>query len=88
MRKASVEELRGRISAGEYPVDSRKVAADILSKFALIGRVRRLLISEDEEGTADDAGRGTQARGRRRSRPGPSESLRRATNAFRKDSPR
>jgi hypothetical protein len=84
MRKASLEELRGQISSGEYGVDSRKVAADILSKFALIGRVRKLLVGDEEEGAAGRA----PARPRRRSRPGPSESLRRATNAFRKNSPR
>ena len=84
MRKASLEELRGQISSGEYGVDSGKLAADMLSKFALIGRVRQLLVGDDEDSAASRA----PALARRRSRPGPSESLRRATNAFRKNSPR
>jgi hypothetical protein len=70
MPKSSLEELRGKISTGEYAIDSGMLAADILSKFALIGRVRRLLVS-DEEGSEH---------------PGPSESLRRATSAYGKKS--
>ena len=73
MRKASLQELRGRISAGKYKVDSSDLAADILSKFALVGRVKKLLVSEDRDTTPH---------------PGPSESLRRATSAFGKKSPR
>ena len=87
MQKASLEELRGKISTGEYSVDSGTLAADILSKFSLIGRVRDLLV-DDEEGAAGDAGRTAQPRGRRGSQPGPSESLRRATNAFAKNTRR
>ena len=67
MPKTSLEELRGRISAGEYAIDSGTLAGDILSKFALIGRVRRLLVGDDDEATAA---------------PEPTESLRRATTAF------
>jgi hypothetical protein len=84
MRKASLEELRGQISAGDYGIDSGEVAADILSKFSLIGRVRRLLVDDEDEG-AGDARRGSETRRRRGDRPGPSESLRRATNAYRKE---
>jgi hypothetical protein len=84
MRKASLEELRGQISAGDYGIDSGKVAADILRKFSLIGRVRQLLVDEEDEGAEDDR-RGSEIRPRRGGRPGPSESLRRATNAYRRE---
>jgi hypothetical protein len=69
MPKASLEELKGRIAAGEYAIDSGKLAGAIFSKFELIRRVRRGLMGEDEEGAAGEAGRGPQPRGRRRARP-------------------
>ena len=59
MPHASLEELRGKISTGEYAIDSGKLAADILSKFALIRRVRRLLTSDEQAGAATDAARRT-----------------------------
>ena len=64
----SPEELRGRIAAGQYAVDSSALAADMLSKFATIRRVRRTLMSEEGEG---EAGRAAQSRTRRGSRPAP-----------------
>ncbi len=71
MPKSSLEELRGQIAAGAYAIDSGVVAGDILSKFALIRRVGRMLMREDQEGAAGEAGRGAQARNRR-TRPAPS----------------
>jgi preprotein translocase subunit SecA len=74
MSKSSLEELKGRIAAGQYAVDSRTVADDILSKFAVIRRVARRLVSEDEEaqqaagGTAPARNRGSRAAPTRRSR--------------------
>ncbi len=65
MPKSSLEELRGQISAGDYVVDSGKVAGEMLSTFTLIRRVRRLLIGDSE--TAMSA-RIARARGRRRAR--------------------
>jgi hypothetical protein len=61
MPHASVEELRGKISTGEYAIDSGKLAADILSKFALIRRVRRRLTSDEEAGAATEARRTTNS---------------------------
>jgi hypothetical protein len=63
MATSSVAELKGRIAAGEYAVDSRKVAGEILFKSVMIRRVARMM-SEDEEGAA---GRGAQSRRRARS---------------------
>jgi hypothetical protein len=57
MPTTSLEELRGKISAGEYAIDSGKLAADILSKFALIRRVRRGLVDDDALGLATEPGR-------------------------------
>jgi hypothetical protein len=66
MPNSSLEELRGKISAGRYEVDSGRLAWELISKFTLIRRVRRLLIGEDE---APMAGRIARARSRRWSRP-------------------
>ena len=65
----SPEELRGQIAAGRYPIDSGALAEDILSKFATIRRVRRVMMGEDEEASAGEAGRAAQSRARRGSRP-------------------
>jgi hypothetical protein len=73
MQKSSLEELKGQIAAGDYAVDSGKVAGAILSTFALIRRVGRRLMSEEEEGAAGEPGRGPQTR--RRTRPAPSHPL-------------
>jgi hypothetical protein len=67
MPKSSLEELRARISAGSYTVDSGRLAGDILSKFALIRRVRREMIGEGN-GVPGDARRGRNASDRRRTR--------------------
>jgi len=48
MTKSSLDELRGRIAAGEYAVDSGALAGDILSKFEVIRRVGRWLMEADE----------------------------------------
>lgn len=68
MTTLSVEELKTQISAGEYTIGSAELAGDIVTKFALIRRVERLM-SEGEEGGAD---RGPQPRQRRRARSEPS----------------
>jgi hypothetical protein len=67
MPKSSLEELRGQISAGEYAIDSGALAGDILSKFALIRRVGRLLMSEEAAGDAE-TGADRQAPDRRQGR--------------------
>lgn len=43
MATSSLEELKARIAAGEYAIDSRELAGRILSTSALIKRVKRLL---------------------------------------------
>ena len=64
MPDASLEELKRRIAAGEYAIDSRKLAGELLSKMALVRRVARFLT---EEGREEDATRGpSAARGRTR----------------------
>lgn len=64
MPDASLEELERRIAAGEYAIDSRKLAGDLLSKMALVRRVARFLT---EEGREEGATRGSSAaRGRTR----------------------
>jgi hypothetical protein len=68
MPMSSLEELSGQISAGDYTIDSRELAGDIVAKFALVRRVGRLLMSEGEA----DAERGPQPGSRRRaSEPSP-----------------
>jgi hypothetical protein len=81
MPKASLDELRGRVSAGEYDVDAGALAGDMLSKFELIRRVRRMLMSGDEPG---DPGVVARVRERRRDRAGGA----RGKNASGKSSPR
>ena len=88
MPKASLEELRGRISTGEYSVESGELARDMLSKFALIRRVRLLLMSEDENGADADAGADPRARARRRTRPAGTRPARTAPDGLRKNRPR
>jgi hypothetical protein len=55
MPKASLEELKGQIAAGQYAIDPGILAGDILSKVALIRRVRRMLTGEDEQGAGPEA---------------------------------
>jgi hypothetical protein len=62
MAKSSLAELRGQIAAGEYAIDSGELAGDILSKFAVIRRVGRWLMSEDE--AAAEPGRAAAPRSR------------------------
>jgi hypothetical protein len=45
---SSMEELKGRIAAGDYAIDSGELAGEILTKFALVRRVTRRLMSEGE----------------------------------------
>jgi hypothetical protein len=63
-----VEQLKEQVSAGEYEIDSGRLAGTIISNLALIRRVGRHLMAEDEEAGADEAGQGTQPRSRRRAR--------------------
>jgi hypothetical protein len=69
MAATSLEEIRGKISAGEYPVDSSEIAADILSKAALVRKVRRQLMREDVVRVPGEVGRATQPRRPARSEP-------------------
>jgi hypothetical protein len=62
-----LDELRGQISAGEYAIESREVADEILTKFALVRRVTRLLMTEDE----GEAGPRSPSRRRGASAPSP-----------------
>jgi hypothetical protein len=62
MAASSLDELKGRISAGQYEVSSADLADEIVSKFALVRRVSRQM----REGEAE-AGR--PSRGRDRERP-------------------
>jgi hypothetical protein len=64
MPKSSLNELKGVVAAGQYAIDSHELAGEILSKFAVIRRVRRDLPREDDEGTAGDVGRAPQRRRR------------------------
>jgi hypothetical protein len=64
MQKASLDELKGQIAAGEYAVDSRVVAGDILSKFEVIRRVGRWMMGTDEAETAGEPSRSAQPRSR------------------------
>ena len=68
MRDASVEELKRRIASGRYPIDSRAVAEAILSKTAIIRRVKRSLMRQDEAIAGDQDPPGTRTRGQRPSR--------------------
>ena len=67
MPAATLDELRGRVSAGEYAIDSGEIAGEILTKFALVRKVTRLLMSEGEEPAADESASGAQPRSRTRS---------------------
>jgi hypothetical protein len=62
MTTFSVEELKRQVSAGEYKIGAAEIAGEIVTKFALMRRVERLM-SEGEEGGTD---RGPQPRRRRR----------------------
>jgi len=46
MPDASLEELKRRIATGEYAIDSRKLASELISKLALVRRVARFLAEE------------------------------------------
>jgi hypothetical protein len=54
MATSSMDELRGRIAAGEYSVESGEIAGEILTKFALVRRVTRQLMAEDEAEAGPD----------------------------------
>ena len=68
MPKSSLNELRGVVATGQYAIDSHELAGDMLSKFALVRRVGRDLLGEDE-GAAGDVGRAPQASRRRGAQP-------------------
>jgi len=57
MPTARLDEIRGEISKGAYAIDSSAIAAEILTKAALVRMVKRLLMSEDEGRSPVDAGR-------------------------------
>jgi hypothetical protein len=61
MPKDSLEELKGQIAAGQYAIDPGILAGDILSKVALIKRVRRMLVREDDQAAGPEE-RGAPAR--------------------------
>jgi hypothetical protein len=54
MAPDSLTELKGRISAGEYAVDSSEVAGEIITKFALVRRVTRQLMREESQAAAGE----------------------------------
>jgi hypothetical protein len=59
MAASSLDELKGRISAGRYAVSPADVADEIVSKFTLVRRVSRLMRDgEAERGQRRDRGRG------------------------------
>jgi hypothetical protein len=49
MPDSSVEELKRRIAAGEYAIDSGNLADTIISKIGVIKRVKRSLASAGED---------------------------------------
>ena len=49
MPVSSVEDLKRRIAAGEYAIDSGKLADTIVTKIGIVRRVSRLLEREGEE---------------------------------------
>ena len=55
MPEAFLEDLKRRIAAGDYAVDSGNVAGAILSKMALVRRVGQFLASEGEEASTEAA---------------------------------
>jgi hypothetical protein len=63
MPVSSVEELKRRIAAGDYAIDSGKVAHEIVSKIAIVRRVKRTLAKEGDA-AADVAARGPRPRTR------------------------
>ena len=70
MAKSSLEELKGQVAAGQYAIDPADLAGDMLSKFDLVRRVRRLIgEDEDEDRAADEGGRAAPARRSRGARP-------------------
>ena len=71
MATSSLDELKGKVAAGEYAIDAGMLAGTILTDFALVRKVGRTLRSEDEEATAGEAGLAPQPRSRRRERHGP-----------------
>jgi len=72
MPKASIDELRGQIAAGEYAIDSDVLAGDILGKFEVIRRVGRWLM---DPGEADaERAEPRDRRGARRAGPRRSQS--------------
>jgi hypothetical protein len=82
MSAFSPEELRGQIAAGKYAVDSGTLAEHIISEFATIRRVRRMLMSEEGGATAE-TGRAAQppaaARSTRHTRASPTAAKRTAS---------
>jgi hypothetical protein len=70
MSATSLDELRGQISAGTYAIDSKELAADLLSKAALIRKVKSMLLNQDEQRSPAESGRATRPRGA--ARPAPS----------------
>jgi hypothetical protein len=49
MEATALDDLKRRIATGEYAIDSASVAGAILSKMAVIRRVRRSLVREAEQ---------------------------------------
>ena len=80
MPKASLEELKGQIAAGQYAVDPGVLADDILSKLALVRRVRRFLFGEDEPGATRAPDRGAESPRQRGSVPARWRSTRARSN--------
>jgi hypothetical protein len=66
MATSSLDELKGKVAAGEYAIDSGMLAGTILTDFALVRRVGRTLRSEDGDATAGEGGLAPQPPSRRR----------------------
>jgi hypothetical protein len=68
MPVSSVEDLKRRIAAGEYAIDSGTLADTIVTKIGIVRRVSRFLESEDEEAAGKAGSRApSRARGGTRS---------------------
>jgi hypothetical protein len=78
MAASSLEDLKGRIAAGEYAVDAAELAGDIVGKFALVRRVSRLM-HDDEAGAGGKAGQ-RRSRGRGLPRLSPAQQRRLRTS--------
>ena len=76
MPDAYLEDLKRRIASGEYAVDSATLADVIITKMAVVRRVRRVLAGEAEQDAAAKPSSSDRERPRRGSRPTPGQQRR------------